>query len=73
MRYPIASGRGIYTTPDAARDLGVLNAFVTANAAPDATNSMSRTSARCTTPQRRPPVRCFDVALLSVPSLARER
>ena len=71
--YPVPTGRHIYTTPDDARDLAALNAFVNANAAPDATIlDIANERALYYLLQRRPPIRCFDVAFLSVPELARE-
>jgi hypothetical protein len=71
--YPVPTGRHIYTTPDDARDLAALNAFVIANSAPDATIlDIANERALYYLLQRRPPMRCFDVPFLSVPSLARE-
>jgi len=71
--YPVATGRGIYTTPDDARDLAALNAFVAANAAPDATIlDVANERALYYLLQRRPPVRCFDIPFLASPTLARE-
>src|SRR5207245_10490624 len=71
--YPVATGRGIYTTPDDARDLAALNAFVAANAAPDATIlDFANERALYYLLQRPPPVRCFDISFLASPTLARE-
>ncbi len=71
--YPIATGRKIYTTPDDAKDLAALNAFVAANAAPGAAIlDVANERALYYLLQRRPPVRCFDVPFLSAPPLAAE-
>ena len=71
--YPVATGSGIYTTPDDARDLAALDAFVAANAARDATIlDVANERTLYYLLQRRPPVRCFDVPFLASPPLARE-
>jgi hypothetical protein len=71
--YPVATGRGIYTTPADAQDLAALNAFVTANAAPGAPIlDVANERALYYLLQRRPPIRCFDVPFLSSPPLMRE-
>ena len=71
--YPVATGRGIYTTPADAADLAALNGFVEANAAPGAPIfDVANERALYYLLQRRPPTRCFDISFLSAPALARE-
>ncbi len=73
VAYPVATGRGIYTTPDDARDLAALNAFIAAHAAPGATIlDVANERALYYLLQRRPPMRCFDIPFLASPPLARE-
>ncbi len=71
--YPLATGRGIYTTAEDARDLAALNGFVERYAPPGATIlDLSNEKALYYLLQRQPATRCFDVAFLSAPPLARE-
>src|SRR5207245_4579925 len=71
--YPLATGRGIYTTPQDAADLAALNEFVEANAPPGAAIlDVANERALYYLLRRRPPIRCFDVPFLSAPPLMRE-
>lgn len=73
VAYPIATGKGIYTTPDNARDLAALNGFLETNVPPGATIlDLSNEKALYYLLRRRPATRCFDVAFLSAPPLAHE-
>lgn len=73
VSYPLATGRGIYTTPDDARDLAALNGFLERYAPPGASIlDLSNEKALYYLLQRRPATRCFDVAFLSSPPLASE-
>jgi hypothetical protein len=71
--YPLATGRGIYTTPQDAADVSALSTFLDANAPPGATIlDVANERALYYLLRRRPPIRCFDVSFLSAPPLMRE-
>jgi hypothetical protein len=71
--YPFATGKGIYTTVENAADLAALNGFVASVAPPGATIlDFSNERALYYLLQRKPPVRCFDIAMLSAPALRAE-
>ena len=62
-----------FMTPQQAADVAALSRFVNANAAPGAPIlDVANERALYYLLQRRPPVRCFDISFLSVPTLARE-
>jgi hypothetical protein len=72
VRYPLATGKGIYTTEHDARDLAALNGFIE-SFGPNATFfNFSGERALHYFLQRRPPTRCSDVNMLSAPPLLRE-
>jgi hypothetical protein len=71
--YPVPTGRGIFTTPADAADLAALNAVVSGVAPPGAPIlELANERAVYYLLQRRPPTRCFDVAMLSSPPLMSE-
>ncbi|HET7712801.1 MAG TPA: hypothetical protein VFL80_12785 [Thermoanaerobaculia bacterium] len=71
--YPLRTGKGIYTTPEYARDLAALNGFISTHSAPDAPIfDFAGERAIYYLLERRPPVRCFDINMLSAPALKRE-
>ena len=73
VAYPVATGRGIYTTPENARDLAALNGFVTAAAPPGASIlDLSNERALYYLLQRPPSIRCPDIPMLSAPPLRDE-
>ena len=73
VAYPVPTGRGIYTTPENARDLAVLNGFIAAAAPPGSSIlDLSNERALYYLLQRPPAVRCPDVAMLSAPPLRDE-
>ena len=73
VAYPFKTGKGIYTTAENAADLAALNGFVESVAAPGATIlDFSNERALYYLLQRKPPVRCFDIAMLSAPALRAE-
>lgn len=70
--YPFATGKGIYTYAENARDLAALNGFI-ASLGPDATFfNFSGERALHYLLQRKPPTRVSDVNILSAPPLLRE-
>jgi hypothetical protein len=70
--YPFATGKGIYTTPEDARDLAALNGFI-GSLGPDATFfNFSGERALHYFLQRTPPTRCSDINMLSAPPLLNE-
>lgn len=71
--YPFATGKGIYTTPDNAADLAALNGFIESVAPPGAPIlDFSNERALYYLLQRKPPMRCFDIPMLSAPALRAE-
>jgi hypothetical protein len=73
VAYPFKTGKGIYTTAENAADLAALNGFVESVAAPGATIlDFSNERALYYLLQRKPPVRCFDIPMLSAPALRAE-
>ncbi|MBK5259092.1 MAG: hypothetical protein JJE51_05820 [Thermoanaerobaculia bacterium] len=72
VRYPVRAGKGIYATPDQANDLAAINGFLD-SLGPDATFlDFSGERALYYLLQRRPPVRCPDIHMLSSPPLLAE-
>ncbi|HEX8409951.1 MAG TPA: hypothetical protein VF883_13910 [Thermoanaerobaculia bacterium] len=69
--YPLATGRGIYTTPDNANDLAALAAAVDA-LGPGTIFDFSNERALYYLLQRKPATRCMEVSMLSVPSMLSE-
>jgi hypothetical protein len=73
VAYPMRSGKGIYTTPDNAADLGALYEFVNAHATPGAPIlDVSNERALAYLLERKPATRCNDIAMLSAPPLLAE-
>lgn len=72
VRYPLPTGRGIYTTPDDARDLAALAAVVNTTPSNAPILDLANERAAYYLMQRRPAVRCPDVAMLSAPRLMAE-
>lgn len=71
--YPLPPGRGIYTTPDNARDLAELARTIDALGPRDATIfDFSNERALYYLLQRKPATRCMEVSMLSVPRLLAE-
>lgn len=71
--YPFATGRGIYTTRENAADLAALNGFIDSVAGPGGTFlDFSGERALYYLLQRKPPVRCPDIPMLSSPALGAE-
>ena len=71
--YPFATGRGTYTTRENASDLAALNGLLDATAPPGAPIlDVSNERALYYLLQRRPPLRCADVPMLSAPPLLSE-
>lgn len=71
--YPVRTGKGIYTTEANARELAALNGWIAANAAPDATIlDVSGERSIYYFLERKPPLRCPDIFMLSNPVLAAE-
>ena len=70
--YPFRTGKGIYTYPADAKDLAALNGFVE-SLGPDATFlDFSGERALHYFLERRPPIRCPDINMLSSPTLLAE-
>ena len=68
--YPLRTGKGIYTTPENAADLAALHGFLTASTPPSAPLlDVSNERALCYFLERKPPIRCNDIAMLSSPPL----
>ena len=66
--YPFATGKGIYTTQQNATELAALNGFMGDAAFLDFSNERALYYLL----QRKPPVRCFDIPMLSAPPLLAE-
>ncbi|MCU1231382.1 MAG: hypothetical protein JWO97_4266 [Acidobacteria bacterium] len=73
VAYPFKTGKGIYTTRQNADELAALNGLLTRVAPNDAPIlDLSNERAFYYLLQRRPSLRCFDVAMLSAPPLRDE-
>ena len=71
--YPFATGKGIYTSPENANDLAALNGFIASIAPPGAPIlDVSNERALYYLMQRKPPIRCPDINMLSAPELLAE-
>lgn len=71
--YPFATGKGIYTYEENVRDLAALNGFIHASFPPGAPIlDFSGERALHFLLERRPPIRCPDMILLSYPPLLEE-
>ena len=66
--YPFATGKGIYTTPQNATELAALNGFLGDKTFLDFSNERALYYLL----QRKPPLRCFDIPMLSAPPLLAE-
>ena len=73
VKYPFKTGKGIYTTQQDADELAALNGLL-ATVAPDDAAILDLSNERVLyyLLQRRPSLRCFDVAMLSAPPLRDE-
>lgn len=71
VRYPFATGRGIYTTDQNAKELAALNGMI-ASFGDGTILDFSNERALYYLLQRKPPMRCFDIPLLSNPDLLAE-
>jgi hypothetical protein len=68
--YPLRTGKGIYTTAENAADLAALHGFLTAHTPPGSPLlDVSNERALCYFLERKPPIRCNDIAMLSSPPL----
>jgi len=65
VRYPFATGKGIYATPQNAADLAALNGMI----GPGTILDLSNERALYYLLQRRAPIRCMEISMLSVPRL----
>jgi hypothetical protein len=73
VRYPFATGRGIYTSEQNATDLASLQTFLNSLGPRDATIlDFSNERALYYLLQRKPPLRTMEISMLSVPSLLAE-
>jgi hypothetical protein len=73
VAYPFATGTGIYTTPQNATELAALNGFIESLGPRDATIlDFSNERALYYLLQRKPPLRCMEISMLSVPRLLSE-
>jgi len=71
--YPFATGKGIYTTDENAKELAALNGFIESISPPGAPIlDVSNERALYYLMQRRPPLRCADINMLSAPPLLNE-
>lgn len=71
--YPLETGRGIYTSPQNAADLAALDRLIRSLGPADATIlDFSNERALYYLLQRKPPVRCMEISMLSVPALLSE-
>jgi len=68
VAYPFATGKGIYTYPQNATELAALNGFIGDKTFLDFSNERALYYLL----QRKPPMRCFDVPMLSAPPLLAE-
>lgn len=66
--YPFATGKGIYTYPQNASELAALNGFIGDKTFLDFSNERALYYLL----QRKPPMRCFDIPMLSAPPLLAE-
>ncbi|HJQ39897.1 MAG TPA: hypothetical protein VKB93_22370 [Thermoanaerobaculia bacterium] len=66
--YPFATGKGIYTFPQNAAELAALNGFLGDKTFLDFSNERALYYLL----QRKPPLRCFDIPMLSAPPLLAE-
>ena len=66
--YPFATGKGIYTTEQNAKELAALNGFIGDRTLLDFSNERALYYLL----QRKPPLRCFDIPMLSAPPLLSE-
>jgi hypothetical protein len=66
--YPFATGKGIYTSPQNAAELAALNGFLGDKTFLDFSNERALYYLL----QRKPPLRCFDIPMLSAPPLLAE-
>lgn len=69
VAYPFATGRGIYTSQDNADQLAALNGYLARVAPSGPILDLSNERALYYLLQRRPAVRCADIAMLSAPPL----
>lgn len=73
VAYPFATGKGIYTSPENAADLAALNGFIASVTPPGGTFlDFSGERALYYLLQRKPPLRCPDINMLSAPPLLAE-
>ncbi|MFL6246831.1 MAG: hypothetical protein ACJ74H_12445 [Thermoanaerobaculia bacterium] len=73
VRYPFATGRGLYTSEQNATDLASLKTFLDSLGAPDAPIlDFSNERALYYLLQRKPPLRTMEISMLSVPELFAE-
>jgi hypothetical protein len=73
VRYPFATGRGLYTSEQNATDLASLKTFLDSLGPPDATIlDFSNERALYYLLQRKPPLRTMEISMLSVPELFSE-
>ena len=71
VRYPFATGKGIYTTEQNARELAALNGMIE-SLGKGPILDFSNERALYYLMQRKPPMRCFDIPMLSNPTLLAE-
>jgi hypothetical protein len=73
VRYPFPTGRRLYTSEQNANDLASLKAFLDTLGPPDAPFlDISNERALYYLLQRKPPLRCMEISMLSVPELFAE-
>ncbi len=73
VAYPLATGKGIYTTQQNATELAALNGAIEALGPRDGTIlDFANERALYYLLQRKPPLRCFDIPMLSAPPLLSE-
>ncbi|HUP50038.1 MAG TPA: hypothetical protein VNA04_14735 [Thermoanaerobaculia bacterium] len=72
VRYPLGTGKGLYTTPQNADELAALNGYIHALGPEARFLDFSGERALYYFLQRRPPVRCPDINFLSNPRLLAE-